>query len=267
MKQILFIKEQIPITFDKLREQHEKKQNDVESNQQRVRLNSKEMKISKLLKTMDECSQSVLNLFRYHYRHQDAKNNQDSDNKIASVDVLILFGKSLTNPLETYSLRLYMNSNDDKSDINDKTKGKIQTIVARKLQSIDALWDAQLKLTECKILANINNDMKSNQYLYDAGFSVKHNLNFRSPLQRGKGKKNKKNLYLMDFWNKDTTKILVKNMSSANDKEDKNKENVTPSIFVHEIENIMNGENADCDDLNNDRTWFLSNFSFKGIAV
>merc|ERR1712228_291337 len=177
----------------------------------------------------------------------------------------ILFGRSHINPLETYSLRFFMNSSDDECEtkLNDKTKRKIQTTISRKLQSIDALWDAHLKLTDCKILTNINNDSQSNEYLNDANFSVKHNMKFRSPSKRKLNKKKKKkgNLYLMNFWNKNTTKLLATNMNKSDDgKVDKNKENVTPSIFVHEIENIMNGKNGDDDD---DRTWFSSNFSFK----
>ena len=242
-------------------QQYEKKQNDVTSNQQRIRPTSKEMKVSKLFKTMNECSKSILNLFKYHYA-----NNQDSKEKdFVFIDVLILFGKSHSNPLETYSLRFYMNSNDDESEINNKTKRKIQTIISRKLQSIDALWDFHLKLTECKILANVNNDPQSNEYLNDSGFSVKHNLKFRSPSKRKHSKKNKKKLYVMNFWNKDTTKLLVKNIN-GNGGKDKNKENVTPTIFVHEIENILNNKKTDCD-VKDDRTWFLSNFSFKGITV
>jgi len=192
------------------------------------------MKIRKIIKTMDVCEQSILNLFKFH--------QQNEEETISFVDVLIAFGQCYAKPLEIYSLRFFMNGTDN-AMLDEKMKKNLQTMIGRKLQSIDSLWNAPFKATECKILANINDNRQQSQEC-DCEFVVKHNLNIRI----------KHALYFMNFWNKHSMKRILQTKAKS---VGNNKENVIPQMFVHSI----NQSNEESDD----RIWYLAKFSFKGF--
>merc|ERR1712154_422322 len=221
---------------------------------------------------MKECNESILKMLRYHCQHQKLQKNdgpEKDEDDIISIDILVLFGKSYLSPLETYSLRLFMNPNNDDLDdnhskINDKAMRKIKSVLSRNLQQIDKIWDSNLSLTECKILINVNDDTQGQQYLNDPNFLFKEDLYFRFPSKSKSKSKTTQNghLYLMNFWNKNTAKKLMKKEANCNG--NKNKENVIPSFQIHEIQHLLNNKNNEAED---DRSWFVSKFSFKSIAA
>ena len=158
MKQILKIKEQIPNNYDKL---------NIESKK-----GAKHLKLMQLNKALNECKNSILNICKYHYENDKSKDKEDG---IVWIDILLLFGKNYLSPLETYSLRFYIDAwnDDEKEIINDKTMQKIRKIIGFQLQQIDDIWDHNLPITECRICVNINNDASS-QYFNDPQFLIKH---------------------------------------------------------------------------------------------
>eukprot|EP00483_Globobulimina_turgida_P004605 UN04614 len=217
MKQILYTKGQIPILYEKLIETDEKTK-DVESDQNdendkneqhlpiksKKRLNARDLKLNRLSETMNECQTSIHKMFQYHYQ-----NNLEniSENSVIFLDILLLFGKSYLSPLETYSLRFYMNANDNNyndnySQISDKNMQRIKKIIAKRLNEVDKIWDSNLPLTDCRVCINAH----ITQDLHDSNFTWKQDLFLR--FQRKKSKKNKNNVYVMNFWNKNTAKKL-----------------------------------------------------------
>lgn len=269
MKQILYLRGQIPTSFEQLQKFHAR-------NQGKSRLKSKELKVFHLIKTVNECAESLQKIFESHYQNRlhsespDHKSDADSMNDtecIESIDIAVLFGKSYMKPLEVYSLRFFLNSADheDKaSELNDKMKRKIRRVVGRDLLDLADLFESDLPKTECRVMANVNRSA-SDQGLVDLDFMPKHNVLFR---------KNKKQTVIrINVVNKAISRWLIQSVTAPND--GSNKENDASSLQIHDIESLLNGatqqdESGNEDDDENEdgpdrRLWYLSAFKFKAI--
>eukprot|EP01084_Bolivina_argentea_P163252 284034_1 len=250
IKQILYTKGQIPMLYNELT----KGISDSQSNHKR--LTSRGLKLNHLSKAMEECQTSLRNMFEYHYTN--------TQQRIVFIDVLLLFGKTYKSPLETYSLRFYMNSNE-KNTVNEKERKAISRIIARNLHQVTKIWDKELPITECRVCANICNNNESDQHLNDPNFLLKRDLCLRFASQKKKNAKKANvdnNLFLMNFWNQDTLECLNEQMIVV--KGDKNKENAIPCFQIHDLQRVKGENNGECN--TNPKAWFLSKFKIKGIA-
>eukprot|EP00484_Ammonia_sp_Unknown_P019104 CAMPEP_0197031286 /NCGR_PEP_ID=MMETSP1384-20130603/10336_1 /TAXON_ID=29189 /ORGANISM="Ammonia sp." /LENGTH=306 /DNA_ID=CAMNT_0042460793 /DNA_START=45 /DNA_END=965 /DNA_ORIENTATION=+ len=273
IKQLLYIKEQIAAPLDELVIQSKKVDH------------KRNLKLLHLIKTLDDCEQSLSNIFKFHFA-----NSTHTLHEVAWIDILLIFGKSYVNPFETYSLRFYIDARDDHQQANQaldeqQQMVKIKAMVARNLHSMESIWDSNLPLTDLRVCAHIQHqhdvheeqeqekqeseeeESEETDYFGDSRFVIKHHLSIRFAAlkkQKKAGKDNK--LYLLNFWNKRTASKIAKREQQRASTLHNNKENVTPQCQIHDVQLLTESGDEESHG-GSSKIWFVSSFKIGGLKL